>query len=130
MGIHSNWDGDDKTLIIREMNDRWSWDEYITNCQHERKMIESVGHHVTLIIDARQTLTLPTGALGHFKRSLEDNCGQVEKQIIVSKNAAFGVLYKILRHMIPQSEGCFFITHTLEEAYQLMVPSQGENLPG
>jgi hypothetical protein len=119
MSSRSSWGNEEKTIIYRELGAIWTWDEYLTSSKQEDKMIETVQHPITLIIDASHSLSLPNGSIGQFKHALEDYCQPCEKQILVSTHQAYWTLHRLIIQMLPEAKERFFIVRTVEEAYQL-----------
>lgn len=119
MSSRSSWGNEEKTIIYRKLSKFWTWDEQLLSCKQEHQMAETVPHNISLIIDVSESISLPTGALAHFKTALENRCEQCDKQILVSKHQAYWTLHRILIQMIPEASEHFFIVHTVEEAYQL-----------
>lgn len=120
MSSQSVWGNEEKTIIYRPMSSLWTWDEFLESCEEEQIMAKFSNKPVSLIVDLSQTLTLPVGSLGYFKRALEDCCEQCEKQILISKNQAFWTLHRLLIQMMPEAKDRFFIVRTKAEAYQLV----------
>jgi hypothetical protein len=128
MAIHSDWDNESKTIIRREMSGTWSWDEYIENNRHEHEMAISVPHDVRLIIDTRQSLTLPIGALIQFKRALESNSKAIKLNLVVGANPMLRTVHQILMQLFPHFVGRVILVKTFDEAYDLIEQDKQETL--
>jgi hypothetical protein len=128
MGIHLDWDNESKTIIRREMSGTWSWDEYIENCRHEHEMAISVPNKVSLIIDVRQSLTLPSGTITHFKRALESSSEEIELNLVVGAKPIFRTVHQILMQMLPHFVGRVILVKTFDEAYDLIEQEKQETL--
>src|SRR5215213_8265083 len=61
IGIHSNWDDDEKTVIRLYVGDYWDWDDLNTAMDEVGAMMLEVGHQVDVVTIMRPTTPLPDG---------------------------------------------------------------------
>ena len=67
MSIDFAWDNDDQTVLRLVATAPWNWNDFHKGMRRATFLLDTVDHPVELIIDLRQSNTLPAGALGHVR---------------------------------------------------------------
>ena len=116
MPVHVDWDNEDRTVIRYDLAGHWNWHEFEVAVEQSFAMTESVTHTVHVIIDMRQSLSIPDGAILYFKRLLQAAPANRGLYTVVSQDRAvdkmlamFGRIHRQKTHRIQQAA-------TLDEA--------------
>ena len=112
------WDNEEKTIIVREMTDKWTWKDYGQAIQQVHEKLGEVSHTVDIIVDCRETSDLPSGALRNLSTSNKVYPQNVGQQVIVATSYFIELFAKMLRDYMPEKQHMFTYVHTMEEAYR------------
>src|SRR5215510_13590412 len=68
MGVQVSWDNPEKTVLLYELEGRWTWDEFHAAVADAFAMTASVPHTVDTISHFHRGTPLPANAMFHFRR--------------------------------------------------------------
>ncbi len=71
MPITIDWGNPEKTYILEQFEQSWTWEEYLALDPVENEMMDSVDHKVHIIADARGARLPDHGALTYFPKIVE-----------------------------------------------------------
>ncbi|HLV34584.1 MAG TPA: hypothetical protein VKY59_05715 [Spirillospora sp.] len=67
MPVEFAWDNDEKTVVRVVATMPWNWNDFHKAMRRASFLLDTVQHDVDLLIDLRQSVKLPAGALGHIR---------------------------------------------------------------
>lgn len=67
MPVEFAWDNDEKTVVRVVTVMPWNWNDFHKAMRRASFLLDTVHHDVDLLIDLRQSVKLPAGALGHIR---------------------------------------------------------------
>jgi hypothetical protein len=67
MPVDFVWDDDAHTILRVTATMPWNWNDFHKAMRRASFLLDTVNHDVDLVIDLRQSLKLPAGALGHIR---------------------------------------------------------------
>lgn len=67
MPVDFKWDNDEKTILRVVAVMPWNWNDFHKAMRRASFLLDTVKHDVDLLIDLRQSIKLPAGALGHIR---------------------------------------------------------------
>ncbi len=120
MGVSTQWDNEEKTVIRYVYEGKWTWDEYYPEHQKAREMTKSVEHTVHVLVDVRNGALLPKGALTHSRSALTNKPENEGITIIVGANLFIQVMANAVRRIYPEPFKQYRFVSTIEEAYALL----------
>ena len=115
VGMRVYWKDAEKTIIIREVSETLSWDDYDSSIQKTFDMMREVNHDVYLIFDASQLGSVPKNSLEHFTKAARGLPPNVALRIMVTRNNLLQTLVGVLQKVIPENFLQVRIVSTLEE---------------
>ncbi|MCU0499147.1 MAG: hypothetical protein MUF87_17475 [Anaerolineae bacterium] len=73
MSIKTNWENEDKTVILHIYEGEWSWEDYYqAQTVKTKEMMQSVSHTVHIFADFHTTNYIPRGVLiSHVQNALK-----------------------------------------------------------
>jgi hypothetical protein len=111
------WRDEEKQILVREMDATWTWDEYETNIDETKKLLESVEHPVIVLIDCcKVSNAVPENALHHISEANKDLPKNLSAQIIVSDSSWLQVMAALLRHLLPEEAYKYLFVRTMDKA--------------
>ncbi len=124
MGVSTQWDNEEKTVIRYVYEGRWTWDEYYPAHQEAREMTKSVEHIVHVIVDVRNSTLLPKGALTHSRSALDNKPANEGITVIVGANFFIQVMANAARRIDPEPCKRYRFGSTIEEAHALLAKQE------
>ena len=112
------WDNPDKTIIVREMTDDWTWEDYGKAIGEVHQMLSEVDHVVDITVDCRGTYKLPQGALQKLANSNRRYPQNIGQQVIVATSYFLEIFAKMVQQYMPHMRHLFTYVNTVDEAYQ------------
>ena len=127
IGIQTNWDDSEKTVLCMSIGDYWDWDDFHAAINAISAMMLEVTHQVDVVTLMRPTTALPDGSGMYIIRNalvrMPRNAGI---HVMVGGN----VLLNCTLRMIANSHACmtgrFFQTRSLGEAYRTIARNRPE----
>jgi hypothetical protein len=113
------WQDEAKSILIREMDIPWTWDEYHKSIAETKKLLLEVGHPVIIIVDARKikySRDVPANALQQIYAASICLPENLLAQIIVSESKWIEAITAILKHVTPQELKKFSFVRSMEKA--------------
>lgn len=123
MGVTVGWANAQKTIALYTFKDPWNWDEFYACWEGLKAALDASPHPVSMLMDLRDTRTIPRDSLKHLNTILE----QIHPNF--SRAAAFvglGGLSLVYKTMLKQTHPTLadeyqtFFASTLEEATVLL----------
>lgn len=67
MPITFDWDDGQQRVLRLVAADPWNWNDFHKTMRRATFLLDRVDHSVEIIVDLRQSVRLPAGALGHIR---------------------------------------------------------------
>jgi len=126
MSINAQWGNNEKTIIIVQFLNDWSWSEIIPVRESIVDMVESVPHIVDYIADFRETDRIPTGGLA-VGRSIYNNRIRNEGACtVVGVSPILRMLYRTFITAYPIMKNELLFVPTMNLAYQTLAEIQDD----
>jgi hypothetical protein len=123
MGCTIRWDDPEQTILLCEIDDPWTWEEFTSTVKQQIAMMETVDHRVHTIFHIKSPrLNIHGGAISHLKRLMEMTHPNEDQHLIVGApgliRSLISTLHKVygLRQLV---ESYRFVA-TLDEAYEFL----------
>jgi hypothetical protein len=116
MSVRVTWLDSSHTVIVREFEGAWTWDEYYTSQKQVSEMLLSVKHNVHQIFDFTKSSALPSNTLSHLRgsgRGMPTNRG---RSVIVTQSNFYKHMYQLFDRLFPGVTQRVVLVATLEEA--------------
>lgn len=110
------WYDAEKTILIRELQDNWEWDEYQLGVLLMRQMIKEVSHDIFVIIDGQNVRTIPKDAIHHFQAANRYLPSHVKVRVLISTNRLAHEIYSILKRISTADFENFYFVASMDEA--------------
>jgi hypothetical protein len=110
------WKNPEKTILVREFSETWTWDEFRENVETTRRMFREVEHDIFFIIDARKIRQIPSGALAYFNEANRNVPRHVVMRLYVTHSPYVAKLMTLLTRAVPQNFENFYILNSMEKA--------------
>jgi hypothetical protein len=129
MGVSLDWDNEEKTVIVFEVEWPITWDDLAATWSAITEMMRTVPHVVHIVLVAK-TSRFPAGNpltnLRHIMRFEPKNLGLT---ILVTDNRFQATINTILFKMSPHLSKYGHVVETLEQAYALIAKEGGNIHP-
>jgi hypothetical protein len=102
MSITVSWYNEDKTIILRQMQGDWTWEEFHNSQSQVNAMLKEVKHTVDQIIDTSKSSSIPPSALTHFRAANNNVPPNAGTRVVIGTNAFYEMMFKILRNIFPR----------------------------
>jgi hypothetical protein len=130
MPVSVKWDNDEQTIMRWVFEGNWTWEEYYTNRDAANAQVSEKGHRVDMIVDMRNSKTLPSGAMTHGKNAVSsatpDNLGVT---VFVGVNPVLRTFYsmfsQLYSRLLSNKHLDTVMVATLEEAYEIIKQRHG-----
>jgi hypothetical protein len=121
------WYDDDKTILIRQYPETWTWSEYLLCVQKTRQMAQDVKHPIYLIMDCRGVKVIPQDSMSYFNEAHRALPLNVMMRVLVTRNKLLQAIFALLRQIAPENFENFYTVSTLEEAYKKIAEAKTNN---
>ncbi|MEO0595432.1 MAG: hypothetical protein AAF126_04925 [Chloroflexota bacterium] len=129
MPIRIFWlDETKKDILQYEFVGKWTWDDFFPIYEEALVLEKEQPHRVDVILDFRQSATIPPNALTHIKSityKLPDNIGL---SIFVTKNHFFQVMHDMAVSIYPPTKQYFVVVKTIEDAHASIMADRAEKV--
>jgi hypothetical protein len=118
MSVRVTWLDSSHTVIVREFEGAWTWDEYYASQQQVSEMLLSVRYNVHQIFDFTRSSALPSNTLSHLRssgRGMPTNRG---RSVIVTQSNFYKHMYNLFDHLFPGVTQRVVLVSTIEEALE------------
>ena len=117
IGIQSNWDDSEKTVIRMYIGDYWDWDNLNAAMDDIGAMMSEVSHQVDVITVMRPTTPLPEGnAMYNIRNAILRLPLNAGIHVMVGGDILTNRSLRMLSHSYTCMTGRFIQTNTLGEA--------------
>ena len=120
MPVSAYWLNDEQTIVQYDFEGRWTWDEFYPEYQKALKMERSVTHRVDVVMDFRQSKSVPPSALTHMRKITDNQPDNIGLSVFVTTNPFFNVMYTAGVRFYPKMKDYFVIVETIEEAHEII----------
>jgi hypothetical protein len=127
MSITSQWDDEEKTILFRRFEGRWTWDEFFTTWHEAAAMTVGLDHRIDFIVDMRDSHLLPDQPWHYARRlaalPIDPLTGLT---MIVGVSGAGRAFWNVFRALFSEWAGAMNIifADTPEEARQIIAASR------
>jgi hypothetical protein len=124
MPITFAWGDTNKTILISQVREKWTWNEYYEAKAESREM--RFGRDVHIIMDMTYAIGMPSGAITHFRATARDGSdqspeeGQVLSMTFVGANRLFRSLSDVVLRLVPSVSTMLYFVDTIDEAYTVI----------
>lgn len=118
MTIRVSWLDDSRTVILREFEGKWTWDEFYRSQSEASAMLASVEHRVHQIFDFSQAQSLPPNTLTHLRNAGRNMPANRGKSVVVTQNVFYQQMYRILNMVFPAVTRRVVLVETREAALE------------
>jgi ABC-type glycerol-3-phosphate transport system substrate-binding protein len=126
MGIELYWDNDEQTVILVEMQGKWTWDEMYEALQKVKRITDRSPVVLGAILDLTHGASFPGGSpfnattYGHGQRVLKMGEGGTGPIAVVGANPFFRKVFEVFLSMDRDKLAHIRFVDTLEEAGAFM----------
>lgn len=120
MPVRVYWDNPEKTIIVREMSGEWTWEDYGRAIGQVNEYLNQVHYTVDIIVDCRESNSLPSGALGNLSSSNKTYPQNIGQQVIVATSYFIQLFAQMLQQYMPDKKHLFAFVNNMEDAYKLI----------
>ena len=120
MAVKVYWENDEKTIIRYDFEGHWTWDDLYPEYDRAIKMEKSVDHCVDVILDMRESQSIPLSAITHVRSIAGKQPDNVGLSVLVTTNRAILTLYNVGMKIDKNIAKYFAAASTIEEAYALI----------
>ncbi|GEM_PF-2275833 len=123
-----SWFGDTQRIMLMEMRENWTWQEFYPVFTQQREMIAKVSHPhpVHTIIDMRDAhLHIPTNTIANMRNMAGNQVENSGVKVIVTSSRLVHVMFETIRRILPHKRKAMFekyytIVHTWDEAIEFI----------
>jgi len=126
MSVAVRWDSPEKTIVIYDIEGRWTWEEFYPAYNEAIAMELSVTHRVDVIVDLHNAHLLPDNVLTHIKSISDKQPPNIGITVIVTKNRFIHTMYQIGIKFYSKINYYFRVAATVDEAYSMIQSAQQE----
>jgi len=127
IGIQSDWDDSEKTVIRMYIGDYWDWDDLNAAMDDVSAMMSEVNHQVDVITVMRPTTPLPDGnAMYNIRNAIKRLPLNAGIHVMVGGNILCNRTLRMLSHSYACMTGRLFQTTLLGEAYRIIARNRPE----
>ncbi len=126
MGIEVYWDDDDRRIMRHVYTDPWTAQDVYSAMTHMHELLDAINHQANLIIDVRQSESVPPGILRAVRQVLYKHHPNQGTAYIVGANTMMLSTYRVLRYLYPPITKSYRFANTLEKAYTLILADAQE----
>lgn len=126
MGIELYWDNDEQTVMLVEIQGKWTWDDMYDALYKVKRISDKSSVVLGAIIDLSHGATFPGGSpfsvtsYGHGKRVLKMGEGGTGPIAVVGAAPFFRKVFGVLLSLDPEKLSHIRFVDTLEEAEAFM----------
>ena len=128
MKIQVNWHNEQQTVLYYSFEVGWDWKDMYDAFAQARDMMESVDHHVNIIMDLSHVSLIPKGALAKIRWAFESpKQKNIGLTVVVTPSSFIKSMIDLgtkLWGRAVKQWSVVFVT-TLEEAYMLIEEYDG-----
>ena len=114
------WESDEKTILIREFPESWSWNEYTASVQKMQHMLREVSHNVIILKDCRKLRVLPRDSMTYFREGNRNIPTHVLMRILVTHSTLLQTLIATLQRIAPEDFANYCSVYKMEDAQRLI----------
>jgi hypothetical protein len=114
--IKNYWKDEQYRILMREIDDNFSWEEYHCSVDELRRMIVSVEHSVVLLTDWRKVRHIPENALEEMYNAFHDLPVNLVGLVFVFEHRWIEVFMQVLLSFFPGQREKFRFVRTMEKA--------------
>ncbi len=129
MPVRVYWEDESHTLVHYDFVGNWTWDELYPAYYQAIEMEKSVTYRVDVILDMRQSRRIPANVLMHVKNISDKQPPNIGLSVLVSNSAFLASMYKIGVQFYAKIGHYFFLTTSLDEAYQMIAKARAAAQP-
>lgn len=118
MSIKVNWDDNDQLAIRYDFNGVWDWVEFAWANTRAFDMIYTVSHEVSIILNMKNSIDVPVGALSAIQQMLSMSPHNMGVVIVVNCDRQTGYTFNMLNEFDPGLSKYLTLEKTLEDARQ------------
>lgn len=123
MASTMRWDNPEKTILLFELDDQWTWQELYNLSDEFHALMDSVPHVVDLIFQLPPgSSRVPPGIVAGLPRLIARSHPREGKNIVVGQVPIARSILDLVRRVygLRQIAEQFHVVDTLEQAYQLI----------
>lgn len=126
MGIELYWDDDAQTIMLMEVEGRWTWEDLFSALETVKKVTDRADYEISAIVDLRGGMHIPGGTL--FNTANMDNAKKVLQMgdkgtgpiVIVGANGVVRTIYDTLSKLNPRASANIHFADTMNAAQQFL----------
>ena len=121
MPIQNQWDNAQKTILRNIYEGEWDLEDLYMSQEAMAEKLDSVDHGVDVIVDLRESMSVPRSFLPHMRRMNDKAHPNTRRLILVGANPIMTALFNMARKIYRRNEERqISMCHTLEEAYRIL----------
>ncbi len=128
MPIQVVWDNESKTVIRFDFSKQWDWEEFWTAVRQSDTMMTAMPYRVDLIANFEGSASPPLGALGQFKRAIQEMAPSRSIVLIVPGSLLIDLLTSTFMRIYPTLGRNLTVASSVEEARQILA-ERSRNMP-
>ncbi|MDX2159965.1 MAG: hypothetical protein SF162_01445 [bacterium] len=126
MGIELYWDNDERTVMLCEVRDPWTWEDLFTTLEKIKKITDRSETTIGAILDLTEGVTIPGGSIfnptvfNHAKTMLQMGEGGTGPLVIVGVSPMIRTVFNAFRGMDREATSNITFTPSLDEGRRIM----------
>lgn len=122
MSIHVQWLDEHQTIILREVIDGWTWDEFYQSLYQVTALLRSVDHTAYLIEDfSRASQQLPGNDFRSDRSIVKIKPANFGQAIAVMPSPFYREMYEALSLVFPMLSGRVIFADTRDQAFNFFL---------
>lgn len=128
MPITVDWDNEEKTIIRWQFLAKWTWDDYYAALQVSRQISRQESYMLDIIVDMRDSKSLPSHLFTHAQNALQANEINVGTIVVIGVTpllrSAFNTFKRLYDAMSHNPRHDLYLVAYEANAYQILEEAQ------
>lgn len=119
MGIKVYWHDPEKTIVVFEFGEEWTWDDFYAAAAEEEALLDTIDHKVSVIFYSLTSLVkIPDNALNHLRKLVNMAHPKEDLLVVVSGPPLLHSLMDVLKRVYRLNRflANYIYVDTLQEA--------------
>lgn len=116
MGISVNWLDENRSIVLWEVEGKWTWDDYRQAQSHADALVRDIAYKVDVILDFTENRSLPFNILSQMRFERPQQPEKRGRVVIVGASPFVIKMMDLLYTVNPNLGDRFFTAATLDEA--------------
>jgi len=113
MAITVGWDNSERTVLVYDFSEVWTWDELFQASQEDDDLLEGINYTVHQLFDMRKTRMIPPNPLARMENLAQEIRPTIGLMVFVGGTLWFQTVVDIFHNFflsrIPGVKGLYFV---------------------